>query len=45
VILDLRVIKLRRAWEAVHQRYLVSKPMPSAHLETAKGLQNGLLAA
>lgn len=45
VILDLRVIKLSRVWEAVHQRYLASKPMPIVHLETAKGLQNGLLAA
>jgi hypothetical protein len=45
VIVDLRVIKLRRVWEAVHQRYLASKPMPIVHLETAKSLQNGLLAA
>jgi hypothetical protein len=45
VILDLRVIKLSRVWGKVHQRYLASKAMPSVPLETAKGLQNGQLAA
>jgi hypothetical protein len=45
VILDLRVIKLSRVWGKVHQRYLVSKPLPIAHMETAKGLQNRRLAA
>lgn len=45
VILDLRVIKLSRVWGKVHQRYLASKAMPSVSLETAKGLQNGQLAA
>ena len=45
VILDLRVIKLSRVWEAVHQRYLASKPMPIGHLKTTKSLQNGQLAA
>ena len=45
VILDLRVIKLSRVWGKVHQRYLASKPLPIAHLETTKGLQNGRLAA
>lgn len=45
VILDLRIIKLSRVWEAVHQRYLASKPVPVVHLETAKCLQNGQLAA
>jgi hypothetical protein len=40
VILDLRVIKLSRVWGKVHQRYLASKPLPIAHMETAKGLQN-----
>jgi len=44
-ILDLRVIKLRRVWEKVHQRYLASKPMPIVHLETAKSLQNRQLEA
>jgi hypothetical protein len=45
VILGLRVIKLSRVWEAVHQRYLASKPLPIVPLETTKGLQNGRLAA
>jgi hypothetical protein len=45
VILDLRVIKVRRVWQEVHQRYLASKPMPVVPLETAKGPQNGQLAA
>ncbi len=45
VILDLRVIKLSRVWEKVHQRYLASKTMPIVHLETVKSLQNGQLAA
>ena len=45
VILDLRVIKLSRVWQEVHQRYLASKPMPVVPLETSKGLQNGQLAA
>jgi hypothetical protein len=45
VILDLRVIKLSRVWQEVHRRYLVSKPMPVVHLETAKGPQNKQLAA
>jgi hypothetical protein len=44
-ILDLRVIKLSRIWEAVHQRYLASKPMPVALLETPKAAQHGKLAA
>jgi len=44
-ILDLRVIKLSRVWQEVHQRYLVSKPMPVVPLETSKGLQNRQLAA
>ena len=45
VILDLRVIKLSRVWQEVHQRYLASKPMPVVPLETAKVPQNGKLAA
>ena len=45
MILDLRVIKLSRVWQAVHQKYLVSKPMPVCQLETAKGIQNEQLAA
>ena len=45
VILDLQVIELSRVWGDVHQRYLASKPMPVVQPETAKGLQNGQLAA
>ena len=45
VILDLRVMKLSRGWEVVHQRYLASKPMPVASLETLKAAQRGPLAA
>ncbi len=44
-ILDLRVIKLSRVWEAVHQRYLASKPMAVARLETTKAAQYERLAA
>ncbi len=36
VILDLRVIKLSRVWQEVHQRYWASKPMPVIQPETAK---------
>lgn len=45
VILDLRVLTLSRVWQAVHQRYLASKPMPVVPLETPKGLQNQQLAS
>lgn len=45
VILDLRVIKLSRVWNAVHQRYLASKPMPRASSESSNILQNKRLAA
>ena len=45
VILDLRVMKLSRVWEVVHQRYLASKPMPVASLETLKAAQRRPLAA
>lgn len=45
VILDLRIIKLSRVWEDVHRRYLVSKPMPVAQPEAAKGPQDRPLAA
>lgn len=44
-ILDLRVIKLSRVWEAVHQRYLASKPMPVVRLETIKAAQHERQAA
>jgi len=39
VILDLRVIWLSGVWEAVHQRYLASKPIPVPHVHRAKGAQ------
>jgi len=39
VILDLRVIRLSGVWEDVHQRYLVSKPMPVTQGDRAKGAQ------
>jgi hypothetical protein len=45
VILDLRVIKLSRVWNAVHQRHLASKPMPRASSESSNVLQNKRLAA
>ncbi len=45
VILDLRVLTLSQVWQEVHQRYLASKPMPVVQQETAKGPQNGQLAA
>lgn len=44
-ILDLRVIKLSRVWEVVHQRYLASKPIPIIQLETPKVAQHRPLAA
>jgi hypothetical protein len=45
VILDLRVIRLSRVWDQVHQRYLASKPMPVVQLEASKSAQHGRLAA
>ncbi len=39
VILDLRVVWLSGVWEAVHQRYLASKPIPVTHVHMAKGAQ------
>jgi hypothetical protein len=45
VILDLRVIKLSRVWNAVHQKYLASKPMPVVQLEASKTAPHGRLAA
>lgn len=45
VILDLRVIRLSRVWDQVHQRYLASKPMPVAQNEVSKTAQHGRLAA
>jgi hypothetical protein len=45
VILDLRVLWLSGVWEAVHQRYLASKPMPITQVDMAKGVQRGQQAA
>jgi hypothetical protein len=45
VILDVRVIRLSRVWDAVHQRYLASKPTPVAQVKMAKGVQHGQKAA
>jgi hypothetical protein len=45
VILDLRVIRWSRVWEKVHQKYLASKPMPVAQVNTPKGAQYGKKAA
>jgi hypothetical protein len=44
-ILDLRVIKLSRVWEVVHQRYLASKPIPIVQRKTPKVAQHRPLAA
>lgn len=45
MILDLRVIRLSRVWEQVHQRHLASKPMPVAQVNTPKSPQDGKKAA
>jgi hypothetical protein len=45
VILDLRVIRLSRVWDRVHQKYLASKSMPVVQLETSKSAQHERLAA
>ena len=45
VILDLRVIWLSGAWEDVHQRYLMSKPVPVAQVGKEKGSQRVQMAA
>jgi hypothetical protein len=45
VIVDLRVIRLSRVWDAVHQRYLASKPLPVTCVDTAKTAQQQPLAA
>lgn len=45
VILDVRGIWLSRVWDAVHQRYLASKPMPVTQADMAKGVQRGQQAA
>ena len=45
VILDLRVIRLSRVWHEVHQRYLASKPIPVARVDTANVAQHEQLVA
>jgi hypothetical protein len=45
VILDLRVIWLSGVWDAVHARYLASKPMPVTQVEIVEGAQRGQQAA
>lgn len=45
IILDLRVIRLSRVWDAVHQRHLASKPMPVAQMKMGKLAQDGKKAA
>jgi hypothetical protein len=45
VILDLRVIWLSGVWDDVHQRYLVSQPMPITQVEIVEGAQRGQQAA
>jgi hypothetical protein len=45
VILDLRVIRLSRVWDEVHQRYLASKPLPVTCGNTGKIAQQQPLAA
>lgn len=44
-ILDLRVVWLSGVWRGVSQRYLASKPMPTAPAEMAKGAQCAQQAA
>jgi hypothetical protein len=44
-ILDLRVLRLSGVWEAVHQRYWDSKPLPVACGDTGKVTQHRPLAA
>jgi hypothetical protein len=45
VILALRVVWLSRVWDAVHQRYLASKPMPITEVKMTKGVQHRQQAA
>jgi hypothetical protein len=45
VILDLRVIRLSGVWDAVHRRYVASKPLPVACGDTGKVTQHRPLAA
>jgi hypothetical protein len=45
VILDLRVIWLSGVWDAVHQRYLASKPLPVIPVQIARSAQHEPQAA
>jgi hypothetical protein len=45
VILALRVVWLSRVWDAVHQRYLASKPMPVTEVNLTRGAQHRQQAA
>ena len=45
IILDLRVIRLSRVWDKVHQKYLAAKPMSRALSESSNVLLNKRLAA
>ena len=45
VILDLRVIWLSGGWDAVHQRYLASKPLPSTQALLTRGARHAQQAA
>ena len=45
VILDLRVIWLSGVWDAVHQRYLASQPLPAISVKMAQGAPHEQLAA
>jgi hypothetical protein len=45
VILDWRVLWFSGVWDAVHQRYLASKPMPVTQTDMAKDVQRGQQAA
>jgi len=45
VILDLRVIRLSRVWDEVHQRYLASKSLPVTCVDMGQAAQHRPLAA
>jgi hypothetical protein len=45
VILERRVLWFSGVWEAAHQRYWASKPLPVTHVHMAKGAQPAQQAA
>jgi hypothetical protein len=45
VILDLRVMRLRRVWDEVHRRSFASKPLPVTCVDTTEAAQQQPLAA